>query len=327
MIKPVDVSVVVPVYGCSTMLRELYLRLKEALVPVTSSFELILVDDCSPDDAWDAISQLARQDKRVLGLRLARNFGQHYAITAGLEASVGKWVVVMDCDLQDKPEEIPALLAKAKQGFEVVQACRRKRQDGFFKKLFSKIFYWFLSWLTGTKHDPTVANFGVYHRKVIDAVCSMREHIRYFPTMIKWVGFRRTTIDVTHSYRPGGESAYNLSKLVNLALDIILAYSDKPLRLTVKAGILISFTSLLFALYVVVQALTGAYFVLGYASLIFSIWLLSGLIIFILGIVGLYVGKTFEGVKNRPVYLVMETTAATLDDKVLVAGEEYKIKS
>lgn len=283
-------------------------------MPLTGSFELILVDDCSPDDAWQGIRALATADERVRGLRLARNFGQHYAISAGLEISRGQWVVVMDCDLQDRPEEIPALLEKASQGFEVVQARRLKRQDSYAKRLLSRGFYWLLSWLTGTAHDPMVANFGVYHRKVIDQVCSMKEHIRYFPTMIRWVGFRATTLDVTHGHRQQGSSAYNLRKLARLALDIVLAYSDKPLRYTVKAGILISFISLLFALYVIIRAVGGGYQVLGYASLMASIWLLSGMIIFILGIVGLYVGKTFEGVKNRPVYIITEITDAGQPD-------------
>ncbi|MFO7978266.1 MAG: glycosyltransferase family 2 protein [Bacteroidales bacterium] len=302
------ISVVVPVYGCSTMLRELYLRVKDALTPVTGFFELILIDDGSPDEAWEAIRELAAADPRVRGIRLSRNFGQHYAITAGLEACRGEWMVVMDCDLQDRPEEIPELLEKAKQGYEVVQARRLLRRDGYFKKLFSRGFYWLLSWLTGTRHDPAVANFGIYHRKVIDALCAMKEHIRYFPTMVKWVGFRSTTMDVTHSMRPGGHSTYNFHKLIRLALDIVLAYSDKPLRLTVKAGIFIALTGFLFALYIVIRALAGAYQVVGYASLIVSIWFLAGLVIFILGIVGLYVGKTFEGVKNRAVYIVRETT-------------------
>lgn len=303
-------SVVVPVYGCSTLLRELYLRVKDALAGVTERFELILVDDASPDEAWQAILELAALDPRVRGIRLSRNFGQHYAITAGLEACRGEWMVVMDCDLQDRPEEIPALLDKARQGYEVVQARRLIRRDGYFKKFLSRTFYWLLSWLTGTHHDPSIANFGVYHRKVIDALCAMKEHIRYFPTMVKWVGFRSTTLDVTHSTRSGGRSAYNFHKLVRLALDIVLAYSDKPLRLTVKAGIFIALTSFVFALVIVVRALAGAYQVMGYASLIVSIWFLAGLVIFILGIVGLYVGKTFEGVKNRAVYIVRETTTS-----------------
>lgn len=306
MDKPVFLSVVVPVYGCKTLLPELFLRLKKSLEPINPDFELILVDDAGPDDAWPVIREMNQKDARVRGIRLSRNFGQHYAITAGLEASTGEWVVVMDCDLQDLPEEIPNLLEKSREGFQVVKARRTIRQDGQIKKGLSRAFYRVLGYLTGTHHDPAVANFGVYHRQVIDAVCSMKESIRFFPTMIKWVGFESTTLNVRHGGREAGESAYNLRKLLHLALDIMLAYSDKPLRLTIKAGIAISATSFIFALYTVIRAIRGEFEVLGYASLIVSIWFLSGLIIFILGVVGLYVGKTFEGVKNRPVYIVRE---------------------
>jgi polyisoprenyl-phosphate glycosyltransferase len=269
-------------------------------------YEIILVEDHSPDTSWEKIRSLCHKYPQLKGLKLSRNFGQHYAITAGLEASSGEWVVVLDCDLQDVPEEIPALYTKAIEGYHVVQARRENRRDSFFKKLFSRTFYGILSWLTGTRHDPAVANFGIYHRKVIDSVCSMKESIRYFPTMVKWVGFRGTTINVRHSERTEGSSSYNFHRLMLLAMDIILAYSDKPLRMTVKLGVYISASAFLFALYALIQAILGDYTVPGYASLIISTWMLSGLIIFILGIVGLYVGKTFEGVKNRPVYILEE---------------------
>jgi dolichol-phosphate mannosyltransferase len=300
------ISVVTPVYRADKLLAELVERVSAAVEPLDAEFEIILVEDHSPDDSWAKIRELSKQHPRVRGLKLSRNFGQHYAITAGLDASRGEWVVVMDCDLQDVPEEIPALYNKALEGYHVVQARRENRQDGALKKTLSRGFYGILSWLTGTKHDPAIANFGIFHRKVVDAVCSMRESIRYFPTMVKWVGFRKTTLNVIHSARKEGKSSYNFRKLMYLAMDIILAYSDKPLRLTVKLGVYISLTSFVFALYALIMALTGEYRVPGYASLIVSIWFLSGLIILILGIVGLYLGKTFEGVKNRPVYIVEE---------------------
>lgn len=301
------ISIVSPVYRADVLLEELVERISNVMQQMGQDYEIILVEDHSPDTSWTRITQLSRKFEQVRGLKLSRNFGQHYAITAGLEASAGEWVVVLDCDLQDVPEEIPALYAKAIEGYHVVQARRQNRRDTFFKKLFSRTFYGVLSWLTGTKHDPAIANFGIYHRKVVDSVCSMKESIRYFPTMVKWVGFRNTTLNVQHSQRSEGDSSYNFHRLMTLAMDIILAYSDKPLRMTVKLGVYISATAFLFALYSLIQAILGDYTVPGYASLIVSIWLLSGLIIFILGIVGLYVGKTFEGVKNRPVYIVEES--------------------
>jgi polyisoprenyl-phosphate glycosyltransferase len=300
------ISIVSPVYRGENLLKELVGRLVLVMEKMGQEYEIILVDDRSPDQSWLKIVEICAANKNVRGLKLSRNFGQHYAIAAGLEASKGKWVVVMDCDLQDVPEEIPALYTKAQEGIYVVQARRENRQDPFLKRQLSILFYRILTWLTGTTHDPAIANFGIYHRKVIDAVCSMKEKIRYFPTMIKWVGFSAATVDVLHSERKEGKSSYNIRRLMHLALDIILAYSDKPLRMTVKLGVAISVSAFLFAVYALLMALTGTYEVPGYASIIVSIWLLGGLIIFILGIVGLYVGKTFEGVKQRPVYIIEE---------------------
>jgi len=300
------ISIVSPVYRGENLLKELVERLVAVLENMEQEYEIILVDDFSPDKSWLKILEICAANPNVRGLKLSRNFGQHYAITAGLEVSKGKWIVVMDCDLQDVPEEIPALYAKAQEGNYVVQARRENRKDPFLKRQLSVLFYKTLTWLTGTCHDPAIANFGIYHRKVIDAVCSMKEKIRYFPTMVKWVGFSSDTVNVQHSQRKEGKSSYNIRRLMHLALDIILAYSDKPLRMTVKLGVLISVSAFLFALYTLIMALTGTYKVPGYASIIFSIWLLGGLIIFILGIVGLYVGKTFEGVKKRPAYIIEE---------------------
>jgi dolichol-phosphate mannosyltransferase len=158
------------------------------------------------------------------------------------------------------------------------------------------------------KQDPAVANFGVYSDKVIAAINSMPETIRYFPTMVRWVGFKVATVPVAHAARPHGGSSYSISKLLNLALDICLAYSDKPLRLVIGTGFAVSIIGFFFALFTLFQALRGDIAVLGYASLIVSIWTLSGLIIFIVGVVGLYVGKSFEGVKRRPPFIIAEST-------------------
>jgi dolichol-phosphate mannosyltransferase len=250
------------------------------------------------------MEQIAKTNKRVKAVKLSRNFGQHYAITAGLDHANGDWIVVMDCDLQDQPEEIAKLYAKALEGYDVVLARRYERKDTFLKRFFSASFYRTLGYLTGSKMDESVANFGIYSRNAINAVISMRESIRYFPTMIKWVGFPTAKVDVEHDERQDGKSSYNLKRLFNLALDIILAYSDKPIRLVVKLGIYISLSAVFIAVYYLIKYLSGGVLVPGFASLIISVWLLSGIIISTLGVVGLYVGKTFEGVKKRPIYVV-----------------------
>jgi dolichol-phosphate mannosyltransferase len=152
--------------------------------------------------------------------------------------------------------------------------------------------------------DATVANFGIYNKKVINAVCNMKESIRVFPIMVKWIGFKTAKIDVNHSERLEGASSYNLKQLMNLALNIILAYSDKPIRIIIKMGMIISLTSFFYAFYTLWKLFSGSIKVSGYASLIISIWFLSGVIIVTLGMIGLYVGKIFEGVKNRPIYII-----------------------
>ena len=298
------ISIVSPVYRAEKILPELVSRIKESVEKITFDFEIILVEDHGLDDSWQVIEEIAQSNKNVIGIKLSRNFGQHYAITAGLDAAKGEWVVVMDCDLQDQPEEIPNLYAEAMKGYDVVLAQRYQRKDGFLKRFFSAAFYRVLGYLTGSKQDETIANFGIYNRKVIDAVISMRESIRYFPTMVKWVGFKSTKLKVDHNERAEGVTSYNFKKLLNLALDIILAFSDKPIRLAVKLGLLIAAMSVVISIVYLVKYLVGHVVVLGFTSLIISIWLLSGLIMATLGVVGLYVGKTFEGVKQRPIYII-----------------------
>jgi glycosyltransferase involved in cell wall biosynthesis len=308
-------SVVSPVYRAEKDLEELVTRIKKAVPSDFLSLEIILVDDFSPDDSWKEIERLAKIHQEILGIKLSRNFGQHYAITAGLDHVSGDYIVVLDCDLQDKPEEILKLFKKSKEGFDIVLARRFNRQDSFIKKLFSKLFYKTLGYLTGSKQDETVANYGIYKRNVINEVCNLRESIRYFPTMVKWVGFKTAYVDVEHASRQQGESNYNLKKMLNLALDIILAFSDKPLRLIIKLGMSIAFISILMAIFAIYSKISGDVSVSGYASLITSIWFLSGCILITLGVIGLYVGKTFEGVKNRPIYIIERKVNTVENDK------------
>lgn len=303
------ISIVSPVYRAEQIVDELVRRIQHALEPLTSDYEIVLVEDCGPDHSWDKIVANAQRDKRIKGIKLSRNFGQHHAITAGLDYCSGDWVVVMDCDLQDRPEEIIPLYEKALEGYDIVFARRVNRMDGFFKKLTSQVFYKLFSYLSGVPQDGTIANFGIYSRKVVNAINSMREPMRAFSPMARWVGFSKTAIDVKHDERFAGSSSYNWGRLINLALDISIAYSEKPLRLTIKMGLGISFLSILYALFNLYARFAGIITQTGYASLIISIWFLSGMIIFTLGIIGLYIGKTLEGIKNRPLYIIDHTTA------------------
>ncbi|GHB37030.1 glycosyltransferase family 2 protein [Mongoliitalea lutea] len=301
-------SIVSPVYKAENIVSELVKRICEAIEPITSDYEIILVEDGSPDKSWEAIVYESSINSKIKGVSLSRNFGQHYAITAGLDHARGEWVVVMDCDLQDRPEEIHSLYEKTKEGFDVVLAQRIERQDSLVKKTSSKIFYQTLSYLTGEKQDPSVANFGIYHRRVIQAVQQLREPIRYFPTMVRWTGFKSAKLEVTHSERFSGSTSYNWNRLFRLALDIILANSDKPIRMIVKFGFFVTFISFFIGALVIYRYLMHQITVPGYTSLLVSIWFIGGMVLFVLGLIGLYIGKIFEGVKQRPIYIVGRTT-------------------
>jgi glycosyltransferase involved in cell wall biosynthesis len=310
---PTAVSVVSPVYGCRSCLEELVDRVAAQFPAPNASFEMLLVDDGSPDGAWSRIVELASTRPWLRGLRLARNFGQHYAIAAGIEHARGDVVVVMDCDLQDVPEEIPKLLAAldADPDVSVAFGQRIDRNDGAIKRFFSWAFFRTLSWLTGVKQDHTTANFGAYRRKVIDAVNRMPERDRCFPLMVKWTGFRSASVPVQHAARTHGQSGYSFSKLLKLAVGIVLSYSDKPLRLVVRMGLAFSAVAVAMAFASVYRYFQGDIQVAGFTSIIASVWLLGGASIFCLGVVGLYVGKQFNDSKGRPYYIV---------DKVVHAG-------
>lgn len=300
-------SIVSPVYKAEKIIDELVKRLTTTLTAITEDYEIILVDDRSPDNGWDKIQEWCKADSRIKGIRLSRNFGQHYAISAGLDHVKGEWVVVMDCDLQDAPESIPDLYKKAQEGYDLVVARREDRKDHFFKRSFSRLFNRVLSYLTGTEYDEAIANFGIYNKRVIDQIRGMRESIRYFPTMVKWVGFHAAEIVTTHAERFEGNSSYNFRRLLHLALNIILAYSDKPLRLCLKFGLSIAGISFLFACFNFIKWLSGSITEPGFTSIIISIWFLSGCILFTIGVAGLYIGKTFEQARNRPIYILDKT--------------------
>jgi polyisoprenyl-phosphate glycosyltransferase len=271
-------------------------------------FEVILIDDRSPDDAWRRIQDLAQTRPWLIGIRLARNFGQHYAISAGIERAKGGTIVVMDCDLQDVPEEIPRLLRAIDDGADVALAQRTKRQDTIAKRLGSWAFFRALSWMTGVPQDHTTANFGAYSRKVIDAVNAMPERERCFPLMVRWTGFDYVNIPVEHASRADGKSGYSLKKLFKLATNIILSYSDKPLRLVVRMGLAFSAIAFTMVLLSVGRYLNGDIQIAGFTSIVASIWLVGGMTIMCLGIIGLYLARLFMEAKGRPYYVVAETT-------------------
>lgn len=301
------ISVVVPVYGCKGALNELYERLCQSLEKISDDFEIILVNDSCPQNSWEVIEEICKKDKRVKGIEMSRNFGQIKAITAGLDHCSGDWVVVMDCDLQDRPEEIINLYNKAKEGYDVVFARRKNRKDSFLKVLMSKIFYKIYSYATDGYYDPAICNFSISKKAVIDNYCKMRELHRAFVIYVKWLGYRQTTIDVEHDCRKEGKSSYNMKKRIKMAGEILISQSDKLLKMTVKFGFLMTFLS-----FIAIVWLTISHFVNnnniteGWTSIIAVNCLVGGAIITVVGLVGLYVGNIFMQVKNRPLYIVRQ---------------------
>lgn len=303
-----DISVVIPVYGCDAVLFELYKRIDAAVSSIPATYELILVDDRGPGQPWKLICELADNDPRVVGIQLSRNFGQHYAIMAGVESARGNWLVVMDCDLQDRPEEIPRLWAKAQEGFHVVVGRRARRQDRFSKRLSSKLFHWFFGYMTDQASDSTQSNFGIYSRKVVDEIKTFAEQPRIFTLMVRWLGFETAAIDIVHEQRAKGKSAYNFRRRLSLASNTIVSYSNKPLRLFVQIGFAIAFGAFCYGLWLIMQYLFFDYVAPGWTSVMASLYFLSGVLLFGMGVLGVYIGRVFDQVKGRPLYVVKDRT-------------------
>jgi len=300
-------SVVVPVYNESSLIKELIHQIKSSVKSLTEDFEIILVDDGSQDETWNFIEHEANQEKRIKGIKFSRNFGHHYAITAGLHNSKGEWVVVMDGDLQDRPEVIPDLYNKAQTGCDVVFVSRQNRPERLYYRLAQKIFYWTLRTLSGIDFDSRQANFSIINRKVVEAFKNFPENARFYGSTIKWLGFKRSFILADHGTRHSGKPSYTLKKRIKLASDIILSFSERPLKFAIGLGLLISTISILLALWIVYGTFKWGYTVTGWSSGIVSILFSSGIILTVLGIIGIYLGRIFQEVKGRPLFIISET--------------------
>jgi dolichol-phosphate mannosyltransferase len=299
-------GVVVPCYGAPSVLDELVTRLKISLKDlVAEDFVIVLVCDGCPFGSWDVIAQLCNQTENVVGINLSRNFGQHAAISAGLHSIQCKHVVVMDCDLQDSPEEISKLYKKALQGFDVVFGKRVKRQDSWIKKAGSVLFYKVYNFLTGFETDASIANFSVISDKVAQSYKLLGEQHRPYSYFINWLGFKRYDVEIKHSKRAEGKSSYTLNKLLNLALSSVVSETNRPLKLAIKMGFFFSFSALIFAVYLIYKWAMGGV-VQGWTSVMVTIVFATGVILANLGLVGIYIGKIFDETKRRPVYVISD---------------------
>ena len=300
------ISIVSPVYRAEKILPILVSEINLVMERIGEDYEIILVDDRSPDNSWEVMKVLSSQNPKIKSIRLSRNFGQHSAIFAGLTKTKGDWVVVMDCDMQDQPKEIAKLYKKALEGYDIVLGQRENRKDKFLKKLSSKLFYKVFNYLSGANFDNNVANFGIYHQKTIKSILDMKDYVKFFSLFINWIGFKSVSIPIEHGEREEGKSTYSMGRLFKQAFNVIISFSDKPLRLFINFGLSISVLSFIVGIYYLYLALTGKIAQPGFSSLILSIWFLSGIIISCIGIVGVYLGKTFDQTKGRPTFIIDE---------------------
>lgn len=306
MSAPPLISVVSPVYRAGKIIPELVRRISEELSKITHFYEIVLVEDGSPDNSWEAIELACKLDTKVKGIKLSRNFGQHHAITAGLEQSKGLFVVVMDCDLQDDPAYIVQLYEQARDGYDIVFTRKQERKHGFFKNITASIFNRVFNYLIDNKNysaDGNVGAFSMLTRKAVDAYCSITEYQRHYLMVLRWLGFNHTYVEIEHKERFEGKSTYTLSKLLAHAINGITSQSDKLLRLNITIGIALSLLSFLSILVIIILYFANG-FMSGWASLITVILFSTGVLLTSIGISGLYIGKTFEQTKNRPLYLI-----------------------
>ena len=300
------ISIVSPVYRAEKILPILVSEINLVMERIGEDYEIILVDDRSPDNSWEVMKVLSSQNSKIKSIRLSRNFGQHSAIFAGLTKAKGDWVVVMDCDMQDQPKEIAKLYKKTLEGYDIVLGQRENRKDKFLKKLSSKLFYKVFNYLSGANFDNNVANFGIYHQKTIKSILNMQDYVKFFSLFINWIGFKSVSIPIEHGEREEGKSTYSVGRLFKQAFNVIISFSDKPLRLFINFGLSISILSFVLGIYYLYLSITHKITQPGFSSLILSIWFLSGIIISCIGIVGVYLGKTFDQAKGRPTFIIDE---------------------
>jgi dolichol-phosphate mannosyltransferase len=301
-----EICVVAPIYNEEQTISEFVKQVTNTLSQISIDYEIILIDDGSKDSSWGKIKKEVVSNSKVRGIKLSRNFGHHYAISAGLHKANAKWTVVMDSDLQDRPDVIKDLYSKAKEGYEVVFVSRINRPESFGYLFLQKLFYKLLNLFSGLKFNSRQANFSIIEDKVVNAFRQFPENSRFYGSTIKWLGFITTEINAPHGTRFSGKPSYTFKKRVKLALDIILSFSDRPLKFAIYFGTFMALIAIIISVWIVWGALNDEFVVLGWASLMASIFFVGGSILIVLGILGTYLGRVFNEVKNRPLYVISD---------------------
>lgn len=302
------ISVVVPAYKCEACLEPLYEALVPVLEAISPQFEIVMVDDHSPQGDWAVITKLAARDPRVRGVKLTRNFGQHNAIAAGLEHTRGEWVVVMDCDLQDRPAEVRRLYDVAVSGYECVFGRRVDRADPATKVATSKAFAAVHGKIAGFKPDAAIGTFSIISRRVALQLRTFRETRRNYVVQVHWLGFRTAYIDVEHAARLTGQTSYSFGRRLRHGAATVLSQSTRPLYASAVLGFLMALGAAITAGYLIVRKLTVGYGVEGWTSVMVSLFFLFGMLFLNMGVLGLYLGSVFNEVKGRPPFVIERTT-------------------
>ncbi|MBP1464756.1 glycosyltransferase family 2 protein [Candidatus Chloroploca sp. M-50] len=302
----VELSLVIPAFNEAQNLPTLYQRIIAALDPLGLSYEIIFVNDGSRDQTLALLQEMARQDERVLVVDLARNFGHQVAISAGMDYSHGQAVAIMDADLQDPPEILPAFIAKWREGYEVVYAIREQRKECMLKQLAYLSFYRILKRIAQIDIPLDAGDFCVMDRRVVDILNGMPERNRFVRGIRSWVGFRQTGLAYERHARYAGKPKYTISKLIYLALDGLVSFSYIPLRMISIAGLIVSLLSILIAIGYAIQRLTIGLSPPGFATLVVAVFFFAGIQLITIGVIGEYVGRIFEEVKHRPLYVVRQ---------------------
>lgn len=299
-------SVVIPVYNETELIEELIGRTNKVLLEMEISYEILLVDDGSVDDSWAKITSLKDRFPNLKSIKFSRNFGHHYAISAGLREVKGDFAVVMDGDLQDRPEVIPKLFQKIHDGFDVVFVARENRPESKLYLLLQRIYYLVLNTLSGLEFNPKYANFSIINRKVIDSFNLLSENTRFYGSSILWLGYRKGEVSAQHGTRFAGKPSYTISKRIRLALDVIIAFSDRPLKFAIYLGITQALVSIIFVVNLVSKYFLGSNSESIQEIILASIFLSTGIIVLILGLIGIYIGRIYRETKMRPLFLISE---------------------
>lgn len=306
MIRHHVYSIVIPIYNEEENLPELQARLIAATAHLDQPFEVILVDDGSKDRSYELMSRIHQQDPRFKIVRLSRNFGHQVAISAGMDSVSGDATLILDGDLQDPPELIASLVAKWKEGFEVVYAIRTKRKEGLLKRFAYALFYRFLRKVSAIEIPLDSGDFCLMDKRVVNAVQSLPERMRFVRGLRSWVGFRQVGVPYERDHRFAGASKYTFRMLLGFAYDGIFSHTTAPLRVSVYIGFIIALFAIMGGMFVIYEKLSHDIPIAGWSSTIVVITFLGGIGLFTLGIIGEYISRIYEEVKQRPLYIVRE---------------------